>query len=166
MKITELLRTEHAAFNTILNEIEIALPSVATLGEVRILVSVMAGFLQQHGRQGRGTPLPGPGPNAGPTRATGRDDPGAWRTGPTNPAGSQENKDLNKARQQLGQLIEAVRQHFDHGAPSLSAGRRGGARFRKPGCAGLRGRTDGRPDVLENRGPHRSSEVGGHFRRH
>jgi len=51
MTITELLRTEHAAFNAILDEIETALPNAATLGELRILVNLIAGFLQQHGHK-------------------------------------------------------------------------------------------------------------------
>jgi hypothetical protein len=41
MTITELLRTEHAAFDAILDEIETALPNIATLGELRILVNLI-----------------------------------------------------------------------------------------------------------------------------
>ena len=49
MTLTDLLRTEHSAFNTILEEIEAILPNTATLGELRILVRVMAAFLHEHG---------------------------------------------------------------------------------------------------------------------
>ena len=113
MKITELLRTEHAAFNTILNEIEIALPSVATLGELRILVSLMAGFLQQHGHKEEELLYPAldqmqaqRGQLEEMTREHGELDQQIRQVA--------NNKGLNKARQQLGQLIQAVRQHFEH----------------------------------------------------
>jgi len=51
MTITERLRVEHAAFNSILDEIETVVPAAATLGELRVLAVVMAGFLEQHGRK-------------------------------------------------------------------------------------------------------------------
>ena len=113
MKITELLRTEHAAFNTILNEIEIALPGVATLGELRVLVSVMAGFLQQHGHKEEELLYPAldqmqaqRGRLEEMTREHGELDEQIRQAA--------NNRNLGKARQQLGRLIQAVREHFEH----------------------------------------------------
>jgi len=113
MTITELLRTEHTAFNAILNEIEAILPSVATLGELRVLVRVMAGFLQQHGRKEEELLYPAldqmqaqRGQLDQMTQEHGELDQQIRQV-----AG---NRNLGKGREQLGQLIQAVRRHFEH----------------------------------------------------
>jgi hemerythrin-like domain-containing protein len=113
MTITELLRTEHAAFNAILDEIETALPSAATLGELRILVNLIAGFLQQHGHKEEEILCPALDQMQGQrgqmeelTQEHGELDQQIRQVA--------KNRDLKNARQQLGQLIQAVRQHFDH----------------------------------------------------
>ena len=113
MTITELLRIEHAAFNTILNEIEAVLPSTATLGEIRILVRVMAGFLQPHEGKEEAVLYPAldhmqaqRGQLKELVQEHGELDRQIREVA--------NYKDLNKARQQLAQLIQAVRQHFEH----------------------------------------------------
>jgi len=113
MTITELLRTEHAAFNSILQEIEGVLPSGATLGEIRILVRVIAGFLQQHGGKEEAVLYPAldhmqahRGKLQELTQEHGELDQQVRQVA--------NHRDLNKARQQLGQLIQAIRQHFEH----------------------------------------------------
>src|ERR1035438_6836841 len=113
MTITELLRTEHAVFNTILNEIEAVLPSITTLGEIRILVRVMAGFLQPHGGKEEAILYPAldhmqaqRGQLKELVQEHGELDQQIRQVA--------KNRDLNTARQQLGQLIRAVRQHFEH----------------------------------------------------
>jgi len=113
MTITELLRAEHAAFNVILTEIEAVLPSAATLGELRILVNIMAGFLQQHGSKEEELLYPAldqmqaqRGQLKEMTQEHGELDRQIRQVA--------RNRDLNKARQQLGQLIQAVRRHFEH----------------------------------------------------
>jgi hemerythrin-like domain-containing protein len=113
MTITELLRTEHAAFNAILNEIEAVLPSVATLGELRILVCVMAGFLQQHGRKEEELLYPALDQMQA---QRGRLDEMTREHGELDEQIRQaaNNRNLGKARQQLGRLIQAVREHFEH----------------------------------------------------
>ena len=107
--------TQWSAFNIILKEIEAVLPGVATLGELRILVWVMAGFLQQHGDKEEELLYPAV------------DQMQAQRGQMELKAMTQEHGeldqqirqvaksgDLNQARQQISQLIQAVRQHFDH----------------------------------------------------
>ena len=113
MTITELLRAEHTAFNVILHEIETVLPSVATLGELRVIVCVMAGFLQQHGNKEEELLFPAVdqmqaqrGQLEEMTQQHGELDQQIRQVA--------KSKDLNKARQQLGHLIQAVRQHFEH----------------------------------------------------
>ncbi|MGD1084166.1 MAG: hemerythrin domain-containing protein [Verrucomicrobiota bacterium] len=113
MTITELLRSEHDAFDVILKEIEAVLPGAATLGELRILARVMAGFLEQHGRKEEELLFPAV------------DQMQAQRGSLEEMAQEHEeldqqirevakSRELRKARQQLGQLIRAVRQHFEH----------------------------------------------------
>jgi len=113
MTITDLLRAEHAAFNAILKEIEAVLPGAATLGELRILARVMAGFLQQHGQKEDDLLFPAVdqmqaqrGHLEEMTREHEELDRQIREVA--------KNMDLNKARQQLGQLIHAVRRHFEH----------------------------------------------------
>ncbi len=113
MTITELLRIEHAAFNTILQEIEAVLPSTATLGELRLLVRVMAGFLQEHGGKEEAVLYPAldhmqaqRGQLKEMTQEHGELDQQIRQVA--------KNRDLKTARQQLGQLIQAVREHFEH----------------------------------------------------
>ena len=113
MKITELLRTEHSAFNPILQEIETVLPSAATLGEIRILVRVIAGFLQKHGGKEEAVLYPAMdhiqaqrGQLKEMVQEHGELDRQVRQVA--------NNTDLNKARLQLGQLIQAIRQHFEH----------------------------------------------------
>ncbi|MGA3181362.1 MAG: hemerythrin domain-containing protein [Verrucomicrobiota bacterium] len=113
MTITELLRTEHAAFNPILKEIETALPGVATLGELRILITIMAGFLHQHGQKEEELLCPALDQMRG---ARGQMEELTQEHGELDQQIREVAKsmDLSKARQQLGQLIEDVRQHFEH----------------------------------------------------
>jgi hemerythrin-like domain-containing protein len=113
MTITEHLRTEHTAFNAILNEIEAVLPSATTLGELRILVRVMARFLEQHGRKEEELLYPALDQMQA---QRGQLDEMTQEHGELDQQIQQvaKNKDLGKARQQLGQLIQAVRQHFQH----------------------------------------------------
>jgi hemerythrin-like domain-containing protein len=113
MTITELLRAEHAAFNVILQEIETVLPSVATLGELRIIVCIMAGFLQHHGNKEEELLYPAldqmqaqRGQLEEMTQEHGELDQQIRQVA--------KSKDLSKARQQLGHLIQAVREHFEH----------------------------------------------------
>jgi len=113
MTITELLRAEHAAFSILLDEIETVLPSAATLGELRILVSVMAGFLQEHGQKEEELPYPAldqmqaqRGQMQDLTREHGEPDKQNRQVA--------KKKDLTKARREIGRLIQAVRQHFEH----------------------------------------------------
>ncbi len=113
MTITEVLRTEHAVFNLMLKDIEAVLPGVATLGELRILVCVMAGFLRQHGHKEEEFLYP--------TLNQMQAHRGQMKT-MTQEHGEldqqirlvAESGNLSKARQQLGQLIQAVRQHFEN----------------------------------------------------
>ena len=113
MKITELLRAEHAAFNAILQEIEAVLPSAETLGEIRVIVRVIASFLKQHGGKEEELLYPAldhvqaqRGQLKELTQEHGELDRQVRQVA--------NNGDLNKARLQLGQLIEAIRQHFGH----------------------------------------------------
>ena len=113
MTITELLRTEHAAFNVILTEIEAILPTAATLGEIRLLVCVMAAFLHQHGRKEEELLYPAldhiqahRGQLEEMTQDHGELDQQIRQVA--------NNRNLGRARQQLGQLIQAVREHFEH----------------------------------------------------
>lgn len=108
-----MLRTEHAAFNAILDEIETALPKAATLGELRLLVNLIAGFLQRHGQKEEEILYPALDHIQGQrgqmeelTQEHGELDQQIRQVA--------KNRDLSKARQQLGKLIQAVRQHFDH----------------------------------------------------
>lgn len=113
MTITELLRTEHAAFNPILKEIETALPGVATLGELRILITIMAGFLHQHGQKEEELLCPALDQMRG---ARGQMEELTQEHGELDQQIREvaKSRELRKARQQLGQLIRAVRQHFEH----------------------------------------------------
>ena len=111
MTITELLRTEHAAFNTILNVTEAILPRVATLGEIRVLVCLMAGFLQQHGCKEEELLYPALDQMRGHrgrmeemTLEHEELDRQIRLVG--------KNGNLSQARQELAELIQAVRKHF------------------------------------------------------
>jgi hemerythrin-like domain-containing protein len=113
MTITELLRSEHAAFNAILKEIEAVLPNAATLGELRMLVCIMAGFLQRHGHKEEELLYPAldhmqaqRGHMKEMTQEHGELDQQIRQVA--------KNRDLSTARQQFSQLIQAVRQHFEH----------------------------------------------------
>jgi hemerythrin-like domain-containing protein len=113
MTITELLRTEHAVFDDVLKEIEAVLPKVRTLGELRILICLTAAFLQNHGRKEEELLYPAldqmraeRGPLEQLTQEHGELDQQIRHVANT--------KELKEARQQLGQLITAVRLHFEH----------------------------------------------------
>ncbi len=113
MTLTDLLRTEHSAFNTILEEIEAILPNTATLGELRILVRVMAAFLHEHGVKEEAFLYPAldhiqaqRGQLNEMVQEHGELDEQILQVAKSN--------DLKNARQQLGQLIQAVHQHFEH----------------------------------------------------
>jgi len=113
MTIIELLRTEHTVFNVFLDEIEAVLPQIATLGELRLLIRLVARFLQQHGHKEEDLLYPA------------IDQMQVERGEMTEMA--QEHveldqrilqvaiiRDLSEALKQFGQIIQSVRQHFDY----------------------------------------------------
>jgi hemerythrin-like domain-containing protein len=113
MTIIELLRTEHAVFNIFLNEIEAVLPQVATLGELRLVLRLLARFLQQHGHKEEELLYPA------------IDQMQVERGQMTEMAQEHveldqqilqvaKTRDLSQALKQFSQVIQAVRLHFEH----------------------------------------------------
>ncbi|MGO8697547.1 MAG: hemerythrin domain-containing protein [Limisphaerales bacterium] len=113
MTIIELLQTEHAVFNVILNEIEVALPQVATLGELRLIVRLVARFLRQHGHKEEELLCPAIDQmqvELGEMTEMAQEhvelDRRILQVART--------RDLGTALKQFDQIIQAVRQHFDY----------------------------------------------------